>query len=832
MLALRLARRELRGGVRGLRIVLACLALGVAAIAAVGTLREGVARGLAADGSRILGGDIEVQGGSQPLPETLRAWLRARGARISDVVTMRSMLVAPSGERMLVELKAVDDAWPLVGTAAFDPPQALAQTLGGQGIAVEGLVMDRLGVRPGDTLRLGHLPMQLRGTATAEPDRVATPSIFGPRALIALADLPATGLEQPGAILEHRLRAVLPAGADTGRMIRDLRAAFPEQGWRLREARNAAPAVARFIDRTSLFMTLVGLTALLVGGIGVANGTRAWLEARHRSIATLRCLGASGRLVFAVALIQVMALSALGVLAGLAVGAALPALASRFLRDVLPVPPVPGVFPAPLALAAAYGLLTAATFALWPLARTMRIPGAALFRDPLVPARVRLRGPLLAANAVLGAGLVGLTVAAADDRGFALWFCAAAAGTLGLFRAGGWAMTALAARAPHAGRPWARLGLSNLHRPGNATPLMLVSLGLGLSTLAAVALIQGNLRRQVLEQLPERAPSFFFIDIQNDQMDRFRQVLTEQPGVQEVQEVPSLRARVVAVNGVPADRVRATPDTTWALRGDRGLTYAARPPEGTRLVAGQWWPADYAGPPLVSFDANLAKGWGVHLGDTIRVNVLGRDIDLRVASLRDIAWRTLGINFTLIASPGLLERAPHTHIATVRVDPASQGAVLRAVTDALPNVSGIRVEDVLRTVSDLLGQIGAALAATGSLTLAAGALVLAGAVAAGQSGRIRQAVILKSLGATRAQIRAAWLVEFGLLGACAGLIAAAVGTAASYGVVHFVMGTDWAFLPGTLAATVLSCIVLMLVFGYAGTAAALRAKAAPLLRNE
>jgi putative ABC transport system permease protein len=362
--------------------------------------------------------------------------------------------------------------------------------------------------------------------------------------------------------------------------------------------------------------------------------------------------------------------------------------------------------------------------------------------------------------------------------------------------------------------------------------LLLVSLGLGLSTLAAVALIQGNVSRQVSEQLPANAPSFFFIDIQNSQMDEFRRILAAEPGVSEMREVPSLRARIVAVGGVPAQLVAATPDTAWALRGDRGLTYAARMPEGTRLVAGEWWPADYAGPPLVSLDATLARGWGVKLGDTIRVNVLGRDIDLRVASLRDIAWRTLGINFSLLASPGLLERAPHTHIATVRAAPEAQAGLLRRVTDALPNVSGIRVADVLGAISDLLGQIGAALTATGSLTLASGALVLAGAVAAGQRARIREAVILKTLGATRGQIRAAWMVEFGILGATAGMIAALVGTLASWGVVRFVMRSDWVFLPGTLAATVLSCVILMLLFGYAGTAAALRAKAAPLLRNE
>jgi putative ABC transport system permease protein len=293
-----------------------------------------------------------------------------------------------------------------------------------------------------------------------------------------------------------------------------------------------------------------------------------------------------------------------------------------------------------------------------------------------------------------------------------------------------------------------------------------------------------------------------------------------------------MRARIVAVNGVPVEQVKATPETAWALRGDRGLTYAAAPPEGTRIVEGAWWPPDYDGPPLVSFDAALAKGWGIGIGDTIRVNVLGRDIELRIASLRDIAWQSLSINFVMVASPGLLARAPHTHIATVRIEDAQQGALLRAVTDALPNVTGIRVEDVLATIAGLLDKVAVALTLTGLLTLVSGAIVLVGAVAAGQRRRTREAVILRTLGATRRQIRAAWLVEFGALGLAAGIMAGIVGSAASYGVMHYILHTDWVFLPGTLILTLAGALATMLVFGYAGTAAALRAKPAPLLRNE
>jgi putative ABC transport system permease protein len=835
-LALRLARRDLRGGVRGLRIVLACLVLGVAVIGAVGTLRMATERGLATDGRRLLGGDLEIDSGSQRLPDAVRSWLIGRGARLSDIAELRTLLVAPSGERTLVELKAADAAWPMVGNVTTSPPlpvaSALAEKDGQFGLLTSQFVLDRLGLHPGSSARLGSASFTIRAALVAEPDALATPALFGPHVVISMAAVPATGLIVPGSLVTYRLRLVLPPGLNSADLTDDLRAAFPNQGWRIRDPRAAAPAVAQFVKQTGLFMTLVGLTSLLVGGIGVANGVHAWLDARARTIAILRCLGASARLMFAVALIQVLALSLAGILIGLIAAAALPPLAAWLLRDLLPVPPVLGLYPGPLALAAAYGLLTALCFAVLPLGRAACIPGAALFRDGVLPQRARQAPVLLAVTACLGGALVALTVATAADRGFAIWFCAGALGTLALFRLGGFALVRLARLAPRASAPWVRLGLANLYRPGTAAPMLLVSVGLGLSTLAAVALIQGNLRRQIAEQMPEDAPSFYFIDIQDSQLPRFEALVKATPGASDLRQVPSLRARIVGVAGVPVEQVRATPDTRWALRGDRGLTYAATPPEGTRLVAGYWWPPDYSGEPLVSFDAGLAQGWGVRIGDVIRVNVLGRDIDLRVANLRDIAWRSLSLNFAMIASPGLLSQAPHGHIATVRVPEASQGALLRTVTDTLPNVTGIRVADILAALADLLDKVAAALAATSSLTLLAGGLVLIGAVAAGRRRRTREAVILKVMGATRAQIRAAWLVEFGALGLAAGLIAALVGSMASWGVMHYIMDSDWAFLPGTLVATLLVCLATMLIFGYAGTAAALRAKAAPFLRNE
>jgi len=835
-LAFRMAWRELRNGARGMRIVLLCIAFGVAAIAGVGSLRESVDQGLAQEGQRILGGNFEIDTGAEPPPQALRNWLLQRGQKISQITRMRSLLVATSGERLLVDVKAVDGNWPMVGAVRLLPqarlPDALAARAGRFGLVAERLVLDRLGLKPGDLVRLGRASFEVRAVLADEPDRVATISLFGPRVVISDAALPATGLIQFGSMVEHRLRVLIPAGIDREETEQALRTAFADQGFRIRDETNAVPGAKRFLDRNALFLTLVALTALLVGGIGVSKGVDAWLTARMKTLATLRCLGASPALVFEICLVQVMLLSTVAVVAGALAGAMLPPLGARFLREALPVPLRFGFYARPLALAGIYGLLTAGCFAWVPLRRAVAVPAAALFRGALAPVPVSWQPGLIPAIVAFAASLIGLTILAIPDRVLALWFCGGVLGSFAVFALAGLLLQRLSRCAPYFSSPSVRLGLANLYRPGASTLSMLVALGLGLSTLATVVLIEGNLKREILEDLPTTAPSFYFIDILPSEVSRFDAVIRHMPGVQKLDEVPSLRARVVAVAGVPANQVKAAPGTEWGLRGDRGLTYAAEPPPGTRLVSGRFWAPDYHGPPLVSFDAELARGWGVKVGDTLRINVLGRDIDLKVANLREINWRSLALNFTLLASPGMFEHAPRMYIAAVKTAPELEGKLLRAVTDALPNVTGIRVTDVIQVVGDLLRHVAAAFTAAGLLALVSGVLVLAGALAASQRRRTHEAVILRTLGASRGQVLLAWLTEFGALGLTAGLIAAVVGTAASYGVVHFLLHGVWIFLPGALAATLAGAVAVTLGFGYISIAVALAAKPGPLLRNE
>ena len=834
-LSLRLARRELRGGLKGFRVFLMCLSLGVAAIAAVGSLSEALIAGLTADARKLLAGDVELRlTHREATPEQI-AWLTERG-RLSLTVEMRAMAQAPEGGRSLVELKAVDGAYPLYGavrlTGGGPVDAALARRDGLWGAVAEPALLRRLDLEPGDRLKVGDATFEVRGGIKAEPDRGTDGFELGPRLMVALDAMAETGLVVTGSIVRHHYRLALPPGTAVGPVVDQIEAAFPDAAWRVRDVRNGAPGLRRFVERMRLFLTLVGLTALVVGGLGVANAVKAYLETRTATIATLKCLGAPAGLVFRIYLAEVAALALVGIAIGLAVGAVAPTLAAGLLAQYLPFEARGGVYPLPLLLALAYGLLTALAFALWPLARAREVPAAALFRSGVAPGLRLPPARYVAATAGLFALLSGLAVLAAQDRLIALWFVGGTIAAFLAFLGAARLVVRGAARLPRPRRPGLRLALANLHRPGAPTVSVLLSFGLGLTVLVAVAGIEGNLTRQVADRLPERAPSYFFVDIQPDQIEGFRETALAVPGVSEVESVPSLRGRIVRIGDRPADAVEVDPDVQWVLRGDRGLTYQTEPPVEDPVVAGTWWPADHAGPQLVSVDADVARGLGLAIGDSLTVNVLGRELTAEVASLRRVDWSSLGINFVLKFSPGPLSAAPHTFIATARTTAAAEAPLDAAIAARFPNVTVIRVKDALETVNSVLANIGLAVRAIAAVTLVAGIMVLAGAVAAGHRRRVYDAVVLKVLGATRAVVLRAFLIEYALLGAVAAAIALVVGTAAAWGVVTEVMAAEWVWLPGSMAAVTLLSLAVTVGFGLVGTLAALGQKPAPYLRND
>lgn len=587
----------------------------------------------------------------------------------------------------------------------------------------------------------------------------------------------------------------------------------------------------RLIDRLGFFLSLVGITALLVGGVGIGNAVAGYVASKTAAIATLKCLGASTRLVFIAYFVQILALGLIGIALGLLLGGAMPALVAPLVVELLPVPLRLAIYPAPLAIAGLCGLLTILVFALWPLAAIGQVRPGALFRDRVAPAPRRLMPLAAAASAAAAFALAALVVLTAADRTIALWYVGGALAAFLLFRLAGALVVAAARLLPHPRWPLVRLALGNLHRPGAPTARVVLSLGIGLSVMIAVALVEGNLAVEIDSRLAEHAPADFFIDIQPGQLAGFEEIVRATPGARSDQ-VPMLRGRITRLNGTPVEDAQVAPQAQWAVRSDRGLTYSATLPAGSRLVAGKWWPADYHGPPLVSFDAELARGMGIGVGDTLTINLLGRDITARIASLRRIDWARLGINFAIVFAPGTLEAAPQTHLAAVYVAPSEEDGLVRRATERFPNLTAIPVREALAAVARVVATIGGAIRLVALVTLAAGILVLGGAVAAGHRQRVYDAVVLKVLGATRGAITAAFLIEHGLVGLLAALVAGGVGTLAAYALVTGPMRSEWIFLPVPLLATGAIAVLLALLFGFAGTWRALGAKPAPYLRSE
>ena len=829
-LPLRFALRELRGGLVGLRLLAVCLILGVAALAGVGSLASAINAGLSERGQLLLGGDAEARLSSRFATDEERARFEAEG-QVSEVTRLRAMAgKAGAEDRLLAELKAVDANWPLYGAFRSVGAKACRAACIAPGTAmIAPALVDRLGLKVGDTLVIGEARLRVAGVTAEEPDAAGEGFGFGPGVLMARGDVAATGLMQPGAQFRSLYRMKLPAGSDAAADNKRLEAAAPDAGFQFRDSSNGAPSTRRFVDRLGQFLTLVGLTALVVAGVGVAGGVSAYLGAKTRTIATLKTLGADTATIRAIYLWQIGLVALGAVFIGLAIGAATPWIVARVAAASLPVPPVLTPQWAALATAAAYGVLIAMAFALWPLAQAVRMPAARLFRS-ITERRDRPTPAMVAVIVGAGLAIVGITVWNAGDRLFVLGFVGAALALIGLL----WALAGLiawaAARAPRPRGTLAKLALGNLHRPGAPTRQLIVALGLGLTLFATLAVIETNFTGQINRTLPDKAPTFFVIDIPNDGKDAFKAMIADKAPGASLTIVPSLRGPVTAVKGVPASQIDAGPDA-WILRGDRGLSYAADFPPANTLVSGKWWPKDYSGPPLISIDDDAAKVLGLEIGDAITVSVLGVEITATIASTRKIDWQSLGFNFAILFAPGALEAAPHGWMATLGVTPGQERPVQVALGQQFPTASVVRVKDVLGQVAELLGQLSAAIRAAAGVTVAAGIAVLIGALAAVARARTYDAVLLKLLGATRGQVARATLAEYGLLALIVSGLALLLGGGAGWYVITQVFKLEWQPEWGPVIATVLVGGGATVILGLAGSWRALSARPNAVLRD-
>jgi putative ABC transport system permease protein len=840
-LALRYALRELRGGLRGFYVFIACIALGVMAIAGVGSVAASLSEGLAREGRALLGGDVAFSLIQREAKPDEVAFLRARGA-VSVAATLRAMARASDGRLALVELKAVDGVYPMLGELTLDPKMPVADLLaehdGAFGAAVDSTLLARLDLKVGDRINIGSAAFQIRSVVGAEPDKLAGGVGLGPRFLVSEAGLRATELLQPGSLVRWIYRVKLPDTAADDRsataLIDDARSALPEAGWEIRSRSNASPQLERTISRFTQFLTLVGLAALLVGGVGVANAVKSHIDRRRDVIAAFKALGATGRDVFTIYLTQVIVVAGIGSVIGLVAGAALPFIIVGVFGKLLPLPVVPALHADELALSLVYGLLTALAFGLWPLGRVHDVPVAALFREAVTSEWHRPRWRYLALMAVVIALLIAVVIGLAYDKRVAAVFVASSVVVFALLRGIAAGLMALARRLPRTRITMLRLAIANIYRPGALTPSVVMSLGLGLAVLVTITQIDGNLRRQFLAALPDRAPSFYFIDIPTNDAGRFGAFLKATAPQSNVEDVPMLRGRIVSARGVRAEDLNASTDSEWVLQSDRGLTYTGEIPKGSKVVEGQWWSADYDGPPLVSIEKKIADGLKLKIGDEVVVNVLGRDIKATISNMRNVDWQSLGINFVLVFSPHAFKGAPHTHIATLtetHPDSTGDARIIKSVADAFPMVTSVRVREALETIGTVITNLVLAIRGASAVTLISAILVLGGALAAGHSHRVYDAVILKTLGATRARLLGAYALEYLMIGFATAVFGVIAGSVAAWLIVTRLMTLSFIWQASSAAAVVAAALVVTVGLGLAGTLLALNQKPATVLRN-
>lgn len=836
-----LALRELRGGLAGFYVFVGCIALGVAVIAGVGALADAVQSSFVRQGATLLGGDLTFTRPNRRAEPNERATI-ARFGTVSESGSLRAMARRLDGsEQILVEAKGVDGNYPLIGALDLQDGVAQADALAGRGAAVDPILVEQLGLKRGDRFQLGTIEVELRALIRNEPDKITERLAFGPRVMVSIDTLLASGLADVGSLTKWRYAVRLPDAERTSEgnltaAARDVRAALPEAGFTILDRRDPSPRVTQTLERVRQFLTLIGLTALLVGGVGVANAVATYIDRRRKVIATFRSLGATGRTVFALHLIQVIAITAIGIVIGLSVGLMVPTAVDWLAGEALPFRAEATFSPLAVGMAMAYGLLVALLFTIWPLGRVEQIRPSVLFRDEVSEERSWPAWPFITATVAVGLVLLALAILNSDSKRIALYFCAGAAGILILFALLGGAVTHLARMMPRPRRPSLALALGSLGAPGGLTRAVVLSLGSGLSLLVAVALVEASIVSELSGRVPNNSPNFFVLDLPRGDVAGFRALVEKEAPGALVNQAPMLRGRIVTLANRPVEEVRAPPEAAWVLNGDRGLSYSDDVPEGSTVVAGQWWPKNYAGEPLVSFEEEIAKGLGIGIGDTVTVNVLGRNITARIANLRDVHWESLAINFVMVFSPNTLQAAPHNILATISLDPATplarEADLARAIGKAFPATTAIRVKDAINNFNNLFRRVITAVRAAGGVTLLAGALVLAGALAAAQRRRLQTAVILKALGATRLRILATHATEYVLLALIAATLALLLGGLAAWLITTRIMSLHFV-LSGTAVLQVLGAsLALIALIGGLGTWRVLRAPPVPYLRSE
>ena len=837
--AWRLARRDLNARFRGLRLLLVCIFLGTAALAAIGSLTAAIERELASSGQVLLGGDIEVEVWQRDLTDEEKQAIAEYGT-VSSGTRLQAMANTGGGDGSRaapVELKAVDDKWPLYGTLTLADGSETGAPTGRDAYLAQG-ALDRLEIAVGDTFKVGTVELTAAGVIENEPDRLSEGFQLGPTVIVAEEVPGEAGLLAPGALYQSKYRVAFDnMSQDPDAVEEALTDAFPETRFDFRSRDRASPGADRFVQQMSDFLTLVGLAALVIAGIGIAGGVSSYLDQRRTSIATFKVLGASSGDIVRIYAMQVGVAALIGSFAGLAVGVLITPFLGSALQGLLPVEGGFVIEPAPLLLAGAYGLLVAFAFAAAPLLRARSFPAMALMRSRIVPLSRDKRA--LVATAIGLALICALALVTTDQPMLSGGFLLGAGGALIALAGLGLLIQFIARKLPRPSNPVLRSALANIHRPGAPTGALVTALGFGLAAFVLLAAVQSAIDGNIQTRVPREAPDYFVLDVPVERERTFLDLVESRFPEATIRAVPTMRGSVLAFGPrdalVRVSELEELPEGAWMLRGERGITYADNVPIGNRVTKGEWWGENYSGEPLVSVDARFAEATGVEVGDYLTVGILGTERDVRIANFREIDWESMGFNFTMVFSRNAIVDVPHNLAATIdlpdNADKATQGLMLRDLVREFPSSSVVEVGDILVEARTILQQVSLATLAAAAVAVLAGLAVLMGAIAAARAARIYDTVVLRVLGASRRQILLMQLAEYGLIALALAGVALALGSALGWVIITQLFDFDWLPNWGEVLAVLGLGLAMVLAFALGGSLPLLRAKPAQALRE-
>lgn len=818
-----LAWRESRTARRRLLLYMSSISLGVAALVAIDSFSANIVQSVKDQSRAIMGGDISFNS-RRPFPpgvDSLFDSLSRQGISFARVTTFPSMAVVPrtTGTRF-VQVRGVTDNYPFYGEIVTQPVGRWAQLHQGANAIVDPGLLTSLNARVGDTLRLNFGTFTIIASIKDIPGAVGIGEMLGPRVFIPARYIAETQLLVFGSIAERTALAKLPPREDPDKFIKPFKTRLNQEQVRSRTVTQSEMATADAIESLSSFIGIVGLVALLLGGIGVASGVRAFVARKIDTVAVLRCLGASSGQVLAIYVTQAAAMGLIGAAAGAALGVAIQFLLPGALTQLLPVDVQVTLVPSAVLTGLAVGGWIALIFALRPLLALRNVsPLQTLRRDTDVEV-LRMRWsdlPRILVNValVLSVVLIALTRAQTAQQG--IWISGATGLAIFALAASAAFLTWGARKGLRTRWPYVvRQGVANLYRPGNQTRAVTLALGFGAFLISTLYLVQSNLLRRFTSVSAEARGNVIFFDVQQDQAAGLDSIV-KNTGHEVVQSAPVVTMRIAAIDGKKVSDMVAVPRgergrAGWALRREFRSTFRDKPAASETIVAGKWF-GDNAlktAPDTgeISLEEGIAEELNVKLGDVITWNVQGVEMPTRITSLRKVVWTRFEPNFFVVFPPPLLQAAPKQYLLLAQVkDPAAVTLLQREVVNRFSNISSIDLTAIKRTVDQIVGRVSLAIRFMALFSLAVAIPVLFSAVSATRRARIREGVLLKTLGATRGQIARILLAEYSLLGVLGGLTGMLLSIAGGWAVVRYVFKTPFA------AALVPISVIAVVIIG-------------------